>query len=152
MRILVQVEGLLTSLIFEHALRVRVKAQDPDASSDPSFTPSSDDASSTDGTLNAPDADDSDSGSDTARGAPSTSSKDPKHPGSTSTPAASSSVDVGRISNLVTTDLKNVTNMADFLLLLFYMPVTIVFCVVFLWVILGWRCVCFCLLFLYHSA
>ncbi|KAJ7919473.1 P-loop containing nucleoside triphosphate hydrolase protein [Mycena leptocephala] len=133
MRILVQVEGLLTSLIFEHALRVRVKAQDPDASSDPSSTPSSDDASSTDGTLNAPDADDSDSGSDTARGAPSTSSKDPKHPGSTSTPAASSSVDVGRISNLVTTDLKNVTNMADFLLLLFYMPVTIVFCVVFLW-------------------
>jgi ABC-type multidrug transport system fused ATPase/permease subunit len=148
MRILVQVEGLLTSLIFEHALRVRVKAQDPDASESNTATGSDhDDASSTDGTLNAPDADDSDSGSDTARGAPSTSSKDPKHPGSTSTPAASSSVDVGRISNLVTTDLKNVTNMADFLLLLFYMPVTIVFCVVFLWVILGWRCVRFYSLF-----
>ncbi|KAJ7904073.1 hypothetical protein B0H13DRAFT_2663493 [Mycena leptocephala] len=31
MRILVQVEGLLTELIFEHALRVRVKVQNPDA-------------------------------------------------------------------------------------------------------------------------
>jgi ABC-type multidrug transport system fused ATPase/permease subunit len=65
--------------------------------------------------------------------------------------APHSSIDVGKISNLVTTDLRNVTNMADFLLLLFYMPVTIVFCVAFLYIVLGWRCV-FVLLLLFHSA
>ncbi|KAJ7919496.1 hypothetical protein B0H13DRAFT_2430321 [Mycena leptocephala] len=134
MRILVQVEGLLTELIFEHALRVRVKAQNPDADF-AEDVPASDDASSTDGTLNATD-ENSDTSSETAQGAASTTSKDPKHPSSAQ--AASSSVDVGRISNLVTTDLRNVTNMSDFLLLLFYMPVTIVFCVVFLYIILGW--------------
>jgi cobalamin biosynthesis Mg chelatase CobN len=139
MRILVQVEGLLTELIFEHALRVRVKAQNPDADF-AEDVPASDDASSTDGTLNATD-ENSDTSSETAQGAASTTSKVPKHPSSAQ--AASSSVDVGRISNLVTTDLRNVTNMSDFLLLLFYMPVTIVFCVVFLYIILGWRYVLF---------
>ncbi|KAJ7078086.1 hypothetical protein C8R44DRAFT_992812 [Mycena epipterygia] len=131
MRILVQVEGLLTELIFEHALRVRVKAQNPETDG-----VSSDDAGSADETLSPSDTQ-SDTSSETAQGTPSTTSKDPKHPAG-STNAASSSVDVGKISNLVTTDLKNVTNMSDFLLLLFYMPVSIVFCVIFLYVVLGW--------------
>ncbi|KAJ7067894.1 hypothetical protein C8F01DRAFT_1116132 [Mycena amicta] len=122
MRILVQVEGMLTELIFEHALRVRVKA-------DTESTETKDIASD-DETLN-PDAQ-SDASSVTAQGAPSTTSKDPR------SSSASGSIDVGKISNLVTTDLRNVTNMSDFLLLLFYVPVTIVFCVVFLYLVLGW--------------
>ncbi|KAK7062494.1 ATP-binding cassette transporter [Favolaschia claudopus] len=128
MRILVQVEGLLTELIFEHALRVRVKAHNehPDAPTPPS---PKDDASSTNG------ASESDASSETVQGTASTISKDPK---SASNSTKQGSVDVGKISNLVTTDLRNVTNMADFLLLLFYMPITIVFCVVFLYIVLGW--------------
>ncbi|KAJ6595665.1 P-loop containing nucleoside triphosphate hydrolase protein [Mycena vulgaris] len=131
MRILVQVEGLLTELIFEHALRVRVKAHNPEG--DATKEVASDDASSTDGTLNPNDAQ-SVASSDTVQGTPSTTSKDPKHPAA----SAASSADVGKISNLVTTDLRNVTNMSDFLMLLFYMPVSIVFCVIFLYVVLGW--------------
>ncbi|KAJ7104533.1 hypothetical protein B0H15DRAFT_810457 [Mycena belliarum] len=124
MRILVQVEGMLTELIFEHALRVRVKAHNPDGDED-------NDTTSDDGTLN-PSETQSVASSDTAQGTPSTTSKDPKRP------AASSSIDVGKISNLVTTDLRNVTNMSDFLMLLFYMPVTVVFCIIFLYIVLGW--------------
>ncbi|KAF7352122.1 ATP-binding cassette transporter [Mycena venus] len=134
MRILVQVEGLLTELIFEHALRVRVKAHNSEIEG--RRAASSDGAASDDGTLNPADSD-SDASSETARGTQSTTSKDPKHPNGGASPL-NSSVDVGKISNLVTTDLRNVTNMADFLLLLFYMPVTMIFCVVFLYIILGW--------------
>jgi hypothetical protein len=66
----VQVEGLLTELIFEHALRVRVKAHNPDAAAKDSAPPS-DDASSTDG-----DQPLSDASSETVEGegAPSTTS------------------------------------------------------------------------------
>ncbi|KAJ7246793.1 hypothetical protein B0H12DRAFT_753891 [Mycena haematopus] len=136
MRILVQVEGLLTELIFEHALRVRVKAQNPDTET-PSAAASTaaasiDSTASDDGaTLNAADGE-SGSDSDTT----SAPTKQPTKP--TVSSDAHKAIDVGQISNLVTTDLRNVTNMSDFLLLMFYMPVTIVFCVVFLWVVLGW--------------
>ncbi|KAJ7456864.1 hypothetical protein B0H11DRAFT_1738922, partial [Mycena galericulata] len=110
-RILVQVEGLLTELIFEHALRVRVKAHNPEADTPPP------DTTSTEGTLNGGDVQ-SDASSETVQGAPSTTSKDPKTAGRTTT----SSIDVGKISNLVNTDLRNVTNMSDFLLLLKRIP------------------------------
>ncbi|KAJ7034289.1 P-loop containing nucleoside triphosphate hydrolase protein [Mycena alexandri] len=131
MRLLVQVEGLLTELIFEHALRVRVKAHnDAETAKD-----TSEDSGSTDGTLNQAD-EQSDTSSETAQGTPSTTSKDPKQGGAAR--SSGSSVDVGKISNLVTTDLKNVTNMADFLLLLFYLPVSVVFSIMFLYIVLGW--------------
>ncbi|KAJ6612652.1 P-loop containing nucleoside triphosphate hydrolase protein [Mycena sp. CBHHK59/15] len=142
MRTLIQVEGLLTELIFEHALRVRVKAHQPEAdaivpaeSAHVSGEPS-EDAASTDETLNPADQQSNASG-ETAQGSQSTTSKHPKHPAA-ATPSASSSIDVGKISNLVTTDLRNVTAMSDFLMLLFYMPLNVVFCVAFLYVVLGW--------------
>jgi hypothetical protein len=114
MRILVQVEGLLTELIFEHALRVRVRAHTPDSES-PSPSSST--------TLT-----------------PTTASTEPQTAPGTQ---QGSAVDPAQISNLVTTDLRNVTNMSDFLMLLFYMPVSVVLSVVFLWVVLGWRWVSF---------
>ncbi|KAJ7759560.1 P-loop containing nucleoside triphosphate hydrolase protein, partial [Mycena metata] len=136
MRILVQVEGLLTELIFEHALRVRVKAHDDAETAKDAVRAASEDSGSTDGTLNQAD-EQSDTSSETAQGTPSTTSKDPKQGGAAAR-SSSSSVDVGKISNLVTTDLKNVTNMSDFLMLLFYLPVSVVFSITFLYVVLGW--------------
>ncbi|KAJ7167899.1 P-loop containing nucleoside triphosphate hydrolase protein [Mycena filopes] len=148
MRILVQVEGLLTELIFEHALRVRVKAHHDAADAAPAASSSSAAASDDETTLNEGsetlNTEGSDAGSETttAQGAPSTTSKDPKprsgSGGSGSGSGSGSSVDVGKISNLVTTDLKNVTNMSDFLMLLFYLPVSVVFSIAFLYVVLGW--------------
>jgi hypothetical protein len=47
---------------------------------------------------------------------------------------------VGRINNLVTSDLQNITESRDFLFLVLSAPLNIVFGVVFLYAILGWRC------------
>ncbi len=46
---------------------------------------------------------------------------------------------VGRINNLVTTDLSNIADSRDFMRLLVYVPLQLILCVVFLYVILGWR-------------
>ncbi|KAF5375060.1 hypothetical protein D9758_000106 [Tetrapyrgos nigripes] len=45
---------------------------------------------------------------------------------------------IGRINNLVTTDLANAVVARDFLRLIVKMPIEIVLCVVFLYIILGW--------------
>ncbi|KAJ7240472.1 P-loop containing nucleoside triphosphate hydrolase protein [Mycena rebaudengoi] len=136
MRMLIRIEGLFTELIFEHALRVRVRAHhsEDEPSKSAERSRESSDAGSTESTLNLGDAQ-SDASSETAQESQSTTSKDLK---SSATAAPSGTVDVGKISNLVTTDLRNVTQMSDFLLLLCYMPTTIVFCVIFLYAILGW--------------
>jgi hypothetical protein len=125
MRIMVRVEGLLTELIFEHALRVRVKAHNPD----------SDVVKGAVAAENASIEAQAVTSRETAQGTPGPTSKHPKHPSD----RATSSIDVGKISNLVTTDLRNVTNMSDFLMLLFYLPVNLTFCGIFLYVVVGWR-------------
>ncbi|KAF7353584.1 ATP-binding cassette transporter [Mycena sanguinolenta] len=122
-----KLKGLLTELIFEHALRVRVKAQNVDADAD--ATPTASGSGSTDGASSA------DGTASSTKKAGKTAPKKEKDEN------AQTAINVGQISNLVTTDLRNVTNMADFLQLVFYLPVTVVFCVVFLWVVLGWRLV-----------
>ncbi|PBK89786.1 P-loop containing nucleoside triphosphate hydrolase protein [Armillaria gallica] len=45
---------------------------------------------------------------------------------------------VGKINNLVTTDLSNIADSRDFMRLLVYVPLQLILCVVFLYVILGW--------------
>ncbi|KAJ7650107.1 multidrug resistance-associated ABC transporter [Roridomyces roridus] len=105
----VQLESLLTELIFEHALRVRVKAQNPDADNGPSEASVGADASRE--TLNST---------------------------SNSKKAVNSSIDLGRINNLISTDLRNLTELVQFPLLLFHMPASIVISLVFLYQILGW--------------
>lgn len=47
---------------------------------------------------------------------------------------------VGKINNLVTTDLENITDGRDFLFVIIYIPVQIVLCMVFLYAVLGWSC------------
>lgn len=48
---------------------------------------------------------------------------------------------VGKINNLVTTDLENIGDARDFLLVLLYIPLQVLFCILFLYIVLGWRCV-----------
>ncbi|KAJ7267338.1 hypothetical protein C8J57DRAFT_1435960 [Mycena rebaudengoi] len=132
-RVVARTEALLTELIFEHALRVRVMAHHsvdgPSKSAELSRT-SSDDAGSI-ASLNPGEAQ-SDASGETAQ---STTPKDIEY---LATAAPSGSIDVGKISNLVTTDLRNVTQMNDAMLFLFNTPTAIIFCTVFLYAILGW--------------
>ncbi|KAJ6466832.1 multidrug resistance-associated ABC transporter [Mycena sanguinolenta] len=45
---------------------------------------------------------------------------------------------VGKLSNLVTSDLQNITDAKDFMLLFVNMPLQLVLCIWFLYVVLGW--------------
>jgi hypothetical protein len=64
----------------------------------------------------------------------SEASKDDKEEGS-----SSSSNLVGKINNLVTTDLENIVDSRDFLLVFLYIPLQITLCIIFLYAVLGWR-------------
>jgi hypothetical protein len=46
---------------------------------------------------------------------------------------------VGKINNLVTTDLNNITTAREFLRVFVLAPIQIALCVMFLYVLLGWR-------------
>lgn len=160
-------EGIITQLIFEHSLRIRVKAETeaslPSTSSGPS-TPTTSDTDSV-----SPPADDdggvgNNSGELTGSGEVETlhsrdntirassssikssvSSKKGKGKDTASSEVSkrggSSSAEnlVGKINNLVTTDMNNITEARDFLLVLIYIPLQIILCIIFLYLVLGWR-------------
>ncbi|KAG6885716.1 hypothetical protein C0993_010889 [Termitomyces sp. T159_Od127] len=145
-RTLVRAEGIITQLIFEHALRIRVKAEiepsSPSTSSGPSTPITSDTDSiriglSPDGEGNHFD-DFADSGEEeildsrdnTVRASSSSiksSSSFKKRKGKDTTSAEESNREgtssaenlVGKINNLVTTDMNNITEARDFLLVAF---------------------------------
>lgn len=120
-------ESVITQLVFEHALRMRVIAETSETS--PSAA--------------------------AVVGSPSTGSTTPASGGGASTPSSTRTSEqkphksqqnngrnfVGRINNLVTTDLGNITDARNFLLITFYLPLQIVLAVIFLYAVLGWRCV-----------
>ncbi|KAI0329604.1 multidrug resistance-associated ABC transporter [Cubamyces sp. BRFM 1775] len=152
-RMLVQTEAIITQLVFDHALRIRMK-------SDPSESPS---ASRVTTAIHTPDnasiaevADgsrESSSGSNgsedetvRASNASTTSAKAKKDkdakkadekPGAPGDGPATGNL-IGRINNLVTTDLNNLVDGRDFLFIVLYAPAQIIVSVVFLYAILGW--------------
>ncbi|KAJ7088646.1 P-loop containing nucleoside triphosphate hydrolase protein [Mycena epipterygia] len=86
-RAVVQAEAIITELLFEHSLRIRVKAETSGTSVDAE---------------------------------------------------TKSSNLAGRLTNLATTDLRNIVDAREFVLFLVYIPVQITLCVAFLYVVLGW--------------
>lgn len=156
---LVRCEAIITQLVFEHALRIRVKAEVEDGkevkSPMPSQIPATPIAESMHESASADTAVGTGafSSSEEATGSSSlsvnsTSSKHQKHHKDqdkkthhppTGPPSASNLT--GRINNLVTTDLGNITNSRDVMFLLIYLPLQILLSTVFLYLILGWRCV-----------
>jgi hypothetical protein len=145
----VQVECLITQLLFEHSLRIRVKAEtsDPtethgDASVTPANEPVTPDSQSVAETQEASESDTlahSQGNTETTINAPGDvkpdkSAKETKEDG-----ASKASNLTGKITNLVTTDLKNITEARDFLFILIYIPLQAILCMTFLYWILGWR-------------
>ncbi|KAI9434157.1 hypothetical protein H4582DRAFT_2081171 [Lactarius indigo] len=152
---LVRVSAIVTQLVFEHTLRIRVKAE---TSSSPSATPDAT-PDSRSGSMTP------DSGSivevdivseEVGGSSEGTRSEQPTitasrikgkrkegAPGSDSgmedghKPGNSSNL-VGKMNNLVSTDLENLVEGRDFLLLVLYFPLQVVICIWFLYNILGW--------------
>ncbi|KAJ6574743.1 P-loop containing nucleoside triphosphate hydrolase protein [Mycena capillaripes] len=154
-RTLVRCEALITQLVFEHALRIRVKAETAEkASSSGTSTPADSEAPSPieqegsngsgDETVISADAD-TVSRDETLQASSSsikstTSSKKGKGKEVKEEPVESPDASnlVGKITNLVTTDLGNITDSRDFLFLFLLIPLEIILCVIFLYKVLGW--------------
>lgn len=152
---LVRCEAIITQLVFEHALRIRVKAEVEDGKEMPSQIPATPIAESMRESASADTAvgtgafsSSEEATRSSSLGANSTSSKQQKHHKDqdkktdhppTGPPSASNLT--GRINNLVTTDLGNITNSRDVMFLLINLPLQILLSTVFLYLILGWRCV-----------
>ncbi|KAH9475153.1 ATP-binding cassette transporter abc4 [Psilocybe cubensis] len=162
-RTLVRAEGLITQLVFEHSLRIRMKAETKDQAvqqqSSTLGTPTDsavvtpDNASAiTDAESEQTEAAHSQNSTvvavsrETSSASTLRAAKEPAK-GKTSTESKASAEEskgsdsdnlVGKINNLVTTDLGNITNARDFLMIILYIPVQITFCMIFLYQVLGW--------------
>ncbi|KAF9555324.1 multidrug resistance-associated ABC transporter [Agrocybe pediades] len=163
-RTLVRAEGLITQLVFEHSLRIRLKTEaskvemSPTATANQSVVVTPDNASvfteaasehsentqHTAGPSQGSTAASRDSSSTstlpTSNNQPSTKRKADSNAAThaKSEELAGDSNLIGKINNLVTTDLNNVTKARDFLMIFLTIPVHIVFCMIFLYQILGW--------------
>ncbi|KAK0496137.1 P-loop containing nucleoside triphosphate hydrolase protein [Armillaria luteobubalina] len=147
-RVQVHSQVLITQLVFEHAFRIRMKFQSHNTGSTEAtpgeVTP---EVSSHPG-IDTVQGAESSTGEGTAPRSMTKSKDDVSEPPSDVSTAytMSSSTDtqsevknfVGRINNLVTSDLANIAECSHFLRLFVYSPLELVFCIWFLYVVLGW--------------
>jgi len=145
---LVQVQAILTQLVFEHSLRIRIKAETsgsgsvaPSTATTPKASaPATPDSASDSETANALTVE----GSTSSHSPESTVVNDTESPSKQAAVRASDDSDssggnlVGKLQNLVTTDIDNIGDGRDFLLGFFATPLQITLCIVFLYQILGW--------------
>lgn len=143
-------QALLTELVFEHSLRIRLKAVAAEGEgSQTSTAPSTPDTASISGAESTLDGAASTTNGDESTVQPSNASvtskssvtKDGKRSSEPHKESDTSNL-VGKINNLVSTDLDNIVEARDFFLIVFYVPIQIALCIVFLYVILGWRYYC----------
>ncbi|KAL0579441.1 hypothetical protein V5O48_002547 [Marasmius crinis-equi] len=144
-RTVVRAQAIITQLVFEHSLRIRVKAEAPDSPANVPATSESPTGYSseteTEGSVEGTVVDHSRATTVQGGSEDSTSSlKDAKknEKKAESAPTSDSSNLVGKINNLVTTDLDNIVETRDFLFVVLYVPVQIALAIVFLYVVLGW--------------
>ncbi|KAJ6603499.1 P-loop containing nucleoside triphosphate hydrolase protein [Mycena vulgaris] len=150
-RTLVRTEAIITQLVFAHSLRIRVKAEttatedSPAIDRPPSTVPAGSDVDSTDITVTPENGESSSRSVDdsTTVQASSSSGKQTPEPAKKDQPKKEEAKKtegslVGKINNLVTTDLGNITDSRDFLHLLISIPLQLALGIWFLYTLLGW--------------
>ncbi|KAF5334423.1 hypothetical protein D9758_017869 [Tetrapyrgos nigripes] len=157
---LVCAEAILTQLVFEHALRICMKSDTSDGSSKDKPTPETAISTSASPSIGSASEDNEhphshSSGAsenatlhiaeETESTAVGTSRvPSPSLPTGPTTQAADDKKKpdaanlVGKMNNLVTSDLQSIVNARDFGMLIFYTPIQIVLCIIFLYIVLGW--------------
>ncbi|KAF8608398.1 hypothetical protein BDV93DRAFT_519443 [Ceratobasidium sp. AG-I] len=156
---LARTEGILTQLLFEHSLRIRMVAEvaSSDTKTPKATTPDAETTSTIEdtGSGSVQTGEAGESATHTPEGSAeqtlvastaSTSIGKGKGKDKTSNQAkaeeeSKNSNLVGKINNLMSTDLANIVEGREFLLLLVYAPVQIVGSIIFLYQILGWSSV-----------
>ncbi|KAJ3772853.1 hypothetical protein FB446DRAFT_788322 [Lentinula raphanica] len=155
-RTLVRTQAIITQLVFEHSLRIRVKAETTDSPGNSKTSPSPEtltpESSSLahEGTVDGSDTLHSvspteegesplvHSGSASVSSSNGKDQKNTNQPQDDVTPTFDTNNLVGKINNLVTTDMDNIIDGKDFLFVFIYIPVQIVLCAIFLYAVLGW--------------
>jgi len=144
-RTLARVQAILTELIFEHGLRIRLKSEASGESSSspgtgtqtPVGEPSSSNASAIVDTSTTTLAEGSDGeSSDVTKGKAKAEPVKDKTP---LEPTKKKDNLVGKINTLVTVDVDRIGDSKDFLLVLLAVPLELVTSMIFLYVVLGWR-------------
>ncbi|TFY68446.1 hypothetical protein EVJ58_g1015 [Rhodofomes roseus] len=141
-RLLTRVEAIITQLVFEHALRMRMKADTSDESAKSegdttvAGTPDTAYVAGSSATTAQENGNDNDSDSSAGKG---------KQKSTTTAQTAKPKDDekkgknvVGKINNLISSDLASLGNGRNFVMILVKLPVEIICCVWFLYAVLGW--------------
>lgn len=139
-------QTVITQLVFEHAMRIRVKAEADESevagSSSNTGTPATpseiEDGGQEDGSEDRTKAASSGSSTGTTKPDVKTTIKSTPPSSLTSPKSRKSSNLIGRMNNLVTSDLEQISTASDFLGLFIDVPVQIAVSIVFLYGILGW--------------
>ncbi|TCD68817.1 hypothetical protein EIP91_009684 [Steccherinum ochraceum] len=131
-RVVVQAQGILTQLLFDHALRIRVKADTQSNASAPvtsdTVSLAEESSSNTSGENTVSGNADGEQGEVSSASLASTTTKEEEEKTSL----------VGKLNTLATADMESLMNGRDFLFVILYIPLQLVLCVVFLYQILGW--------------
>ncbi|KAF5375212.1 hypothetical protein D9758_000001 [Tetrapyrgos nigripes] len=139
-RTLVRCQAIITQLVFEHSLRIRVKAEAPSSSgnSEPNSSTDTPDTLSVAGveetsasSLTEEETIRASTASITSNTAQSKGKKQEQKGEKEKEPTSDSSNLVGKINNLVTTDLENIIDGRDFLYAIVYVPVQVALCIAF---------------------
>ncbi|TFK19880.1 ATP-binding cassette transporter [Coprinopsis marcescibilis] len=160
-RIVARVESILTQLLFDHSLRIRVKAEAPDSKEPgtavtlPPHSPTPPNAGDRQGYLSESEETlhENDATETTLLVEPSEGARAPvdgEGSGDAASKIAKSKSEgecgegssaknlVGKINNMVATDVGNIAEAGDFLYLVLYIPLQIALCILFLYYLLGW--------------
>jgi ABC-type multidrug transport system fused ATPase/permease subunit len=140
-RSLVRTEGLLTQLVFEHSLRIRLKAERSNENDEETVT-----AVGTPDNISVGEGTAVDSNFDALASQSQSTSKsrvkgDKRYLSTLKSDIKPTKDDqnlVGKINNLVTTDLGNIVDGRDFLIMVIYLPLQTILCTIFLYEVLGW--------------
>lgn len=122
-QMLVKIESIVTSLVFDHSVRMRVSSQ-VQAKSSAKGTSTTDASSFSEEAGASTSVDEVDN-------AKMFSSKEESNTGQTT----------GLVNNLVTVDLQNISEARDFLNIVVRIPLIFTFSMLFLWKILGWSAI-----------
>ncbi|KAG8972657.1 hypothetical protein FRC05_009668 [Tulasnella sp. 425] len=145
-RLIVRTEAIITQLVFEHALKIRMKSETGNGNT-PTESRAATAVGSRAASVHEPEHHSEESGQ-TAVGESGQASSSPKGKAPSVTPSeASRKKDddsqkdknlVGKITNLISTDLGNIVEARDFLFVIWYAPLQIGLSIWFLYRILGW--------------
>lgn len=137
---MVRCEAIITQLVFEHSLRIRLKAETETGeevmrTNSPTVETESSNENTTLSTAGTGEG----GFSPPNESAPSRDLAKEKRNLKEDDISPSASNMIGHINNLVTTDLGNIVDARDFMFVIVSIPLQIMACIAFLYWILGWR-------------